>query len=489
MNIKFSIKNFRVFKEMSEFDIKPITIITGKNNSGKSSLLKALQVLINSTNNGVFKSLRLWENDLNLGSFETLVTDTNRNNIIFKINNLEISYYKCEHYPEELEFNYVKVFDENKNELCCLEGVGGIKDGGLYITLYVKEHLLRVSDNVDVKETARYLIEKEYRLYSDTIYYKVNPTIFDPLVDMRNRYFNQEYDWNKKESNYVSKNVAIEAFDILDSILTEQQIKIFCDEYEKSLLVLLDVSLESVYKLNKFYQTILLPSSRGLNKRIYSQQNSDNFLEKALFDFLKYRSANYKDGKFFMGSENFRIKVEDEKVNYLTKWLQEFGLGQFIEINHIPGAGLQAQVVNNGTKTHLADLGFGYSQLLPIILFSSYEHDYKNLIIEEPESHLHPNLQSKLAEMFVDAYQIYKTSFIIETHSEYLIRKLQYLVAKGKISKDDISIYYFDKTENNFEYRKIEMRSDGILKEDFGAGFFDESVTLTKELLTRLKNN
>jgi len=451
--------------------------------------LKAIQVLLNSANDGYFKSLKLWDNDLNLGSFETLATDSKKNNVVFKVNNLEISYYKHKHYPEELEFSYVKVFDKENNELCCFDGIGGITDSGFVVSFYTKEHLLRESENSDAIKIAQYLLKENSRMYSDTIYSKVNPTIFDLLNDIRNEYFEYQYDWDKKESKYISKNVLIDKLDFLSGIFMEQEIENFCDEYEKSFLAILkeaDKNANNLYHLSK---TILLPSSRGLNKRIYSQQNSDNFLEKALFDFLKYRSANYKDGKFFMGGGDIKIKIDDNKAQYLTHWMQKFGIGQWLETHHIPGAGLQAYIINNDKKIHLADLGFGYSQLLPIILFSSYEHDYKNIIIEEPESHLHPNLQSKLAEMFVNSYDLFKTSFIIETHSEYLIRKLQFLVAKGKISKDDISIYYFDITDNKFEYRKIEMRKDGILKEDFGQGFFDESVNLTKDLLTRLKNN
>lgn len=491
MNIKFGVENFRVFDKMSYFDIKPITIITGKNSSGKSSLLKAIQVLANSISHGNFFSLRLWDNDLNLGSFDTLVSDSTNDKINFTINNLKISYYKCKHYPEEAVFNDLKIFDDSGNEVFCFDGIGAIREEhrGFWFSAFIEEHIVRESKSSDAKKIAEFLLSEKSALMSKICYPTPNVNIAHVLKSIRNVNFEHEYDWDKKITNYISKNELIGKLDFLDVQFTEQQKKEFCVEYENSLLVCLDIANKSTNIFDNVSQTILLPSSRGLNKRIYSEQNSDNFLEKALFDSLKHRSENYKDGKFFMGSGNIRFKVEDEKVNYLTKWFQEFGLGQFIEINHIPGAGLQAQVVDNDKKTHLADLGFGYSQLLPIILLSSYEDDYKNLIIEEPESHLHPNLQSKLAEMFVDAYQIYKSSFIIETHSEYLIRKLQYLVAKGKISKDDIAIYYFDKTENKFEYRKIEMRSDGILKEDFGAGFFDESVTLTKELLTRLKNN
>ena len=72
--------------------------------------------------------------------------------------------------------------------------------------------------------------------------------------------------------------------------------------------------------------------------------------------------------------------------------------------------------------------------------------NYKVLIIEEPESNLHPNLQSKLADILVLAYKTYDIHFILETHSEYLIRKLQYLIASDQFSlkTEDVAVYYFN---------------------------------------------
>jgi len=115
-------------------------------------------------------------------------------------------------------------------------------------------------------------------------------------------------------------------------------------------------------------------------------------------------------------------------------------------------------------------------------------------IIEEPESHLHPYLQSKLADFFVDAIQFKKdlsTQLIIETHSEYLIRKLQYLVANKSIRSEDVAIYYINRADQipagARQIQKMEIMKDGSFNYDFGPGFFDEAVNLKIELL-KLKN-
>ena len=91
--------------------------------------------------------------------------------------------------------------------------------------------------------------------------------------------------------------------------------------------------------------------------------------------------------------------------------------------------------------------------------------------------------------MFMEANELYNINFILETHSEYLIRKLQYLVANPEHSakSEDISIYYMyhpDKIpEGQTQVVDLEIRPDGLLKKDFGEGFFDEASSWTFELL------
>lgn len=89
--------------------------------------------------------------------------------------------------------------------------------------------------------------------------------------------------------------------------------------------------------------------------------------------------------------------------------------------------------------------------------------------------------------MFVDAAKKFNIQFIVETHSEYLIRKLQYLTAKNEIKPENTAIYYFHNPSNipegENQVKRIEIRSDGMFKNDFGSGFFDESVLLTIDLL------
>ena len=100
--------------------------------------------------------------------------------------------------------------------------------------------------------------------------------------------------------------------------------------------------------------------------------------------------------------------------------------------------------------------------------------------------HLHPRFQSLLADMFVEAYQNYNIHFIIETHSEYLVRRLQVMVADKETAllPDNVSINYIDKDESGLSHnRQIKIQEDGRLSEPFGPGFFNEADSLAMEIL------
>lgn len=78
---------------------------------------------------------------------------------------------------------------------------------------------------------------------------------------------------------------------------------------------------------------------------------------------------------------------------------------------------------------------------------------------------------------------------MIETHSEYLIRKIQNLVAQEKCEKNDVVIYYFNSEKEKAKaeipaVKEIRIKTNGTLSESFGTGFFDEAGRLSLELLS-----
>ncbi len=112
--------------------------------------------------------------------------------------------------------------------------------------------------------------------------------------------------------------------------------------------------------------------------------------------------------------------------------------------------------------------------------------DKTTVIIEEPELNLHPALQSKLADLFLDVHQRFNIDFLIETHSEYILRRSQVIVAENEFevapNENPFCVHYFPKDIQHFPYR-LDYQEDGSFNKNFGDGFFDEASSSTLELL------
>ncbi|MEA1987138.1 MAG: DUF3696 domain-containing protein, partial [Candidatus Marinimicrobia bacterium] len=223
----------------------------------------------------------------------------------------------------------------------------------------------------------------------------------------------------------------------------------------------------------------------------------------------RYKPTRFFDNKDYI-NEYLKNAKKSENINlhkftdFANRWLKEFDLGDKIRKLSYKNTFYEFQIRKNNKWFDIIDNGSGVIQLIPIILNISSQklkkgfgspHFHKTIIIEEPEINLHPKFQSKLADFFVDAIKNFDISIILETHSEYLIRKLQYLTAKKEIKPADTIIHYFhhpDKIPKGEEqFKQINILEDGSLSKDFGPGFFDEADNLAMELFkyTKISKN
>lgn len=219
-------------------------------------------------------------------------------------------------------------------------------------------------------------------------------------------------------------------------------------------------------------------------KRVYTIEQNDEFGD-LLTRYIELQRKG-KTGKFVPGQ-------------FLNKWVKSFNLGDRIEFEYTSdGYGILVRLykdTNDKIGRLLVDEGYGITKLVTILInieLSILTKDYKyvTLAIEEPENHLHPRYQAMLAEMFADAYKIYGIHFIVETHSEYMVRKLQTLVAKKELTPAEVSLQYLYNPDIELrpkgepQVKDIPIGEDGILKDTFGPGFMDEADNLAMDILT-----
>ena len=131
----------------------------------------------------------------------------------------------------------------------------------------------------------------------------------------------------------------------------------------------------------------------------------------------------------------------------------------------------------------LSDVGFGISQILPVIVQCIY-FEGRNILIEQPELHLHPGLQAELGDLFIDSAIKKKNTLVIETHSEHLILRILRRIretAQGKlehgvtpITPDQVSVLYVEPDKNGSQVLDIRVNKNGEFNDPWPGGFFEE---------------
>ena len=127
------------------------------------------------------------------------------------------------------------------------------------------------------------------------------------------------------------------------------------------------------------------------------------------------------------------------------------------------------------TDVSISEVGFGISQILPIIVQSYLSTD--NIIcIEQPEIHIHPRLQTELAQLFFERVsENKKLQYIIETHSEHIILRFQKLIRKQQLDPSDISVIYVIKGEEGIVCKPLKLDKRGDFIDPWPEGFFAEA--------------
>ena len=172
-----------------------------------------------------------------------------------------------------------------------------------------------------------------------------------------------------------------------------------------------------------------------------------------------------------------------ELVDETNEWLKRLNIGYELEVKAIgsdSGDLFEVRLIDTRRKERvsiaLPDVGFGVSQLLPFIV-QSLVSEKRIISIEQPEVHVHPRLQADLGDLLAEAIQEPRQNrFIIETHSEHLILRLQRLVRKQQIKPEDVSVIYVSRGPEGAKAERLRLDEDGDFIDEWPGGFFSERL-------------
>ena len=186
--------------------------------------------------------------------------------------------------------------------------------------------------------------------------------------------------------------------------------------------------------------------------------------------------------------ERYReVSSDDPIFNFISGVNKPQDISELIKnydrINRLPEKiRIRLEDKSCGLKLEPHEIGTGISQVLPVVV-AAVSTDASLVAIEQPELHIHPALQVRLGDLFIENIEGIshdgdikrKKSFLIETHSEHLILRLMRRIREGKIKPDDVNVIFIEPMEHGSRFIKLRLDEEGDFIDEWPGGFFEES--------------
>lgn len=440
---KILIKNYKSLVMHDSIDIGRLTIIAGKNNVGKSATLQAILDMTKYTDGNSLDTIDLSYEPL-LANFYRKVNNNILDNIITNILEIQI---ENEIYILEYEFSY----DEKSKS-------------GFISTFKFKSAL---GEETPYLEMTKQNLKSRYRIKANKILTPMFVKVKDGVEDLP-EYF--EGEGSVMFMGFVPMHTT---FKFKDNPVLHQWFE--QDEDEDEIIF----SLGFARKIVAYYTSVkYIGPLRSLPKEYYLLDKRSSLISSNgeetidVLDLLKNEEVTY-----YSSLEDTEVtkKTLLEAVQY---WISYFTNVDF-ELQEVRNNLLQV-LVNGHPMNHS---GFGISQLLPIIVQALLIPKGGIIFLEQPEIHLHPELEMKLAEFLLCIIKNNR-QIIAETHSEHIVNQLTLLKMDYPEIDEFIKIYFYEKDNTEVKIEKIIIDERGSVV-NWPEGFFDQYLKFSNALMSR----
>ena len=405
---KITLKNFKCHKELSQ-NLGKITLVTGANSSGKSSILYSLLSILQS------KSFpRDWELNgdyVSMGDYAELV----HNHDIRETIGVGIEL-------EEADEKFALAAEFKHNEATKLAKLSSFKIASKCL-------------NASFRNEASYIGKIDYtpsrdpkiKVFKDETFRKMLLSMADIA----------EKDTEDGKTSTVSKRgkhikEMLEDFSGVRSIdIKTKTLKDFNDIIARDFLV-----YQKMTQLGQISERLISWFSYVGPFR-YSP------------DRTYYRAAR-KDLRVGVCGENYIEQLlhwsefDPNKFSAIIETLEKMGLASSIRFKKFSGGRYEVRIkARKGSPlSNITDVGLGVSQFLPVLVADFQLQDGGTALVAQPEIHLHPSAQAAYGSFIADRTSTKKNRYIIETHSEYLINRLRLMIAEGTLAESDVKIIH-----------------------------------------------
>lgn len=558
-------KNFRRFANHHTIDFGNINLLVGGNNSGKSTVVKALLLITENLrmlteNSDIFQNMRdeegkkvkreyhpefnfapnILHDALHIGTFERAInnesdSDEMQLSIVYG-NMFKVTITIIPNESPELPTAPIKqiLIEDLSNELSISLN---------YVEQAAEIHITHDFNNLDRLKTLFRHTNVKLMDYEDLLSEPFSVEKFDKILEKLNEDKLKKQKDNELEQQGIFYTAIREDIDMIERNIQQAKEEFILaskldfsngitirEEFDKMKMPLPFLNF-GFMRMGRYYREFDMSEDDeqqtpldAIHKYLYSKRyyfgrlnmilsrciqepNTEYLYAHAVNQNTLYRINSQNDYMSNTIQEYFcsNIKKGDEEYKFIQKWMEAFNIDSDFLVS--PVAGCEAYTVKIGkvgTKQNkwmnLAEKGMGSIQMM-ILLFkiATLIRKYNGggvrrgfmpvILIEEPEQNLHPSLQSKLADLFFEINEKYKIRFIVETHSEYLIRKAQVLVGDMECKtqeetdeKNPFKVFYFP--ENGEPY-DMGMAPTGKFLNNFDEGFFDVAAKLNMEVIRR----
>jgi predicted ATPase len=254
-----------------------------------------------------------------------------------------------------------------------------------------------------------------------------------------------------------------------------------------------DFALNTEAVLNSVYY---LGPLREYPKRIYSWsgETPESVGQKGEFAVAAILAASAQERMLNRGPRKHLTRFDE----FIAQWLKNLGIIESFAVKPVAKGRKEYEVVikihATASEVKITDVGFGVSQVLPALVQSFYCPPNSTIWMEQPEIHLHPQVQAELADVFISATQAHENGkkrhvqLIVESHSEHFLNRLQRRVAEGAVAPEDVAVYFCRRAGAATELEPLRLNMFGEI-ENWPENFFgDEMADIAGRTLAAIEH-
>ena len=440
MLTELKLTNFRIFDDEVKVRFRPITVLIGHNNAGKSSVIKFLLMLQQSLGLGKPQFLTPEGDRVQLGIFSELKNSrTTKRNLKFELTTQEstrTASHILKRYIEAHNFSDVDIFNMKllARVSADISYAGATQTG-------------RTGHSLIDEQSKKLIIERKKKVSDDSVFLGLSEELSRATDSVEIGQKNLT-EISNNDIKKLTEDVAKKMENLVKELTNHAAEREFLDtvRYEID-------SIRHLSAVREESQRVILAAPPPMVEVGQNGQYAIPHMHKII--------ENNVDYEFIRSYMEKVAGISDIRFKKSSKYMH-----QCLAMNKTTGA-----------EVHISNFGFGVSQCLPIFVQGAIMTRGTSLMVEQPEAQLHPTAQLEMGSFFRDLWKEHGVGSIIETHSDNVLLRLRRLVAEDTLDSEDISVAYFHHDDKKgVVVDNLDIEEDGSMEEGLPMEFFRKNI-------------